>query len=190
MAEKKAVGHAYNIDFLNVVFAASSIFLFLSAVWMVWDDFDREWKNTQRQFNQLEIEVTRANLAQAERRVDKSKLTQLQQQMAAQQKAMDANRQQIDEIQGKIKDVEARLFRVNQAAQFAKARYDVDRYAFEVERAKNPQRGAERQKEIEEQANRLRELNLEVEKVTGERTALQAELGKYTGQAAAIQKQL
>ena len=30
MAEKKGVGHAYNVDFLNVVFAASSIFLFLS----------------------------------------------------------------------------------------------------------------------------------------------------------------
>ena len=53
MAEKKAVGHAYNIDFLNVVFAASSLFLFLSVVWMVWDDFDREWKNTQRRFAQI-----------------------------------------------------------------------------------------------------------------------------------------
>jgi hypothetical protein len=29
MAEKKGVGHAYNVDFLNVVFAASSLFLFL-----------------------------------------------------------------------------------------------------------------------------------------------------------------
>ena len=63
MAEKKAVGHAYNIDFLNVVFAASSIFLFISTIWMVWDDFDREWKNTQRQFTQLELEVTRQQLA-------------------------------------------------------------------------------------------------------------------------------
>ena len=50
MAEKKGVGHAYNVDFLNVVFAASSLFLFLSVVWMVWDDFDRDWKNTQRRF--------------------------------------------------------------------------------------------------------------------------------------------
>ena len=28
MANKKSVGHAYNVDFLNVVFAASSLFLF------------------------------------------------------------------------------------------------------------------------------------------------------------------
>ena len=55
MAEKKGVGHAYNVDFLNVVFAASSLFLFLSVIWMVWDDYDREWKNTQRRFAELEI---------------------------------------------------------------------------------------------------------------------------------------
>ena len=81
MAEKKAVGHAYNIDFLNVVFAASSIFLFVSTIWMVWDDFDREWKNTQRQFTQLELEVTRQQLAQNARGIDKAKLTGLQQQL-------------------------------------------------------------------------------------------------------------
>jgi len=45
MAEKKGVGHANtSFDFLNVVFRASSLFLFLSVVWMVWDDFDREWE--------------------------------------------------------------------------------------------------------------------------------------------------
>ena len=85
MAEKKAVGHAYNIDFLNVVFAASSIFLFISTIWMVWDDFDREWKNTQRQFTQLELEVTRQQLAQNARTIDTAKLTSLQNQLAAAQ---------------------------------------------------------------------------------------------------------
>ena len=77
MAEKKGVGHAYNVDFLNVVFAASSIFLFLSVVWMVWDDYDREWKNTQRRFTQLDMEVTRAQLAAAEKGVNPAKLKTL-----------------------------------------------------------------------------------------------------------------
>jgi len=65
MADKKSVGHAYNVDFLNVVFAASSLFLFLSVVWMVWDDFDRDWKKTQREFSRLETQVTQLNLQQA-----------------------------------------------------------------------------------------------------------------------------
>ena len=48
MADKKGVGHAYNIDFMNVIFAASSILLFVSVIWMVWDDFDREWMKQGR----------------------------------------------------------------------------------------------------------------------------------------------
>jgi hypothetical protein len=88
MAEKKAVGHAYNIDFLNVVFAASSIFLFVTTLWMVWDDFDREWKNTQRQFTQLELEVTRQQIACRTRAHRQGQADRLTNQLGAGQKAM------------------------------------------------------------------------------------------------------
>ena len=92
MADKKSVGHAYNVDFLNVVFAASSLFLFLSVVWMVWDDFDRDWKKTQRQFAQLETQVTQLNLQQAGRAVDKSKLSGLEAQEKGAKAKVAANR--------------------------------------------------------------------------------------------------
>src|SRR5688572_404964 len=150
MAEKKAVGHAYNIDFLNVVFAASSIFLFLSTIWMVWDDFDREWKNTQRQFTQLELEVTRQQLAANSRGIDKAKLTGLTNQLAAAQKAMEGNRERIDDVNERLAEVDRRLFRASKAAQFAKAEYDVNRYAFEENRKRDPEGVAEQQKEIED----------------------------------------
>src|ERR1044071_2854287 len=102
MAEKKAVGHAYNVDFLNVVFAASSIFLFLTTVWMVWADFDREWKGTQRRFNQLQIEVTRAQLDQTQRGINKARLTQLQQQLATARQSEQTNKAKIDDLQKKV----------------------------------------------------------------------------------------
>src|ERR1700710_790818 len=102
MADKKSVGHAYNVDFLNVVFAASSLFLFLSVIWMVWDDFDRDWKKTQRQFAQLETQVTQLNLQQAGRAVDKNKMTTLQSQEAAAKKKVAANQAKGDELQDKV----------------------------------------------------------------------------------------
>src|ERR1700692_1481313 len=102
MAEKKGCGHAYNVDFLNVVFAAASLFLFLSVVWMVWDDFDREWKNTQRRFAQLEYQVTQAQLQQAGRGVDKTKLQQLEAQEKAAQQNVKANQKKVDELQDKV----------------------------------------------------------------------------------------
>src|SRR5712672_972836 len=104
MAEKKGVGHAYNVDFLNVVFAASSLFLFLSVIWMVWDDFDRDWKNTQRKFAQLETQVTQGNLQAANRGVDKTKLASLETQEAAARKNVSANQKKVDDLQAKLKD--------------------------------------------------------------------------------------
>src|SRR5436190_8986510 len=109
MAEKKGVGHAYNVDFLNVVFAASSLFLFLSVIWMVWDDYDREWKNTQRQFANLQYQVTQAQYQQASRAVDKTKLAQLQAQQKAAQQKIAANQKAYDDLQAKLADAMLKL---------------------------------------------------------------------------------
>src|SRR5438045_9542535 len=98
MAEKKGVGHAYNVDFLNVVFAASSIFLFLSVVWMVWDDFDRDWKKTQRRFANLEYQVTEAARQQAINGVDKNKIAQLEAQKTASEAQIKANQAKVDDL--------------------------------------------------------------------------------------------
>src|SRR6187200_1563673 len=135
MAEKKGVGHAYNVDFLNVVFAASSLFLFLSVVWMVWDDFDREWKKTQRRFVDLEYQVTQAQLEQASRGVDKNKLAQLQAQEAEARKNVQANQAKVDELQNQLSEAVVRLNRATLDYQYLKATYDQDRYAFESARA-------------------------------------------------------
>jgi mono/diheme cytochrome c family protein len=189
-ADKKSVGHAYNIDFLNVVFAASSIVLFVCTVWMVWDDFDRDWKNTQRRFTQLEMEVTRQQLEQADRNVDRKVLATLEQQLAAARQSIGSNQAKVDELQDRIAEINARLYRETQDYQFAKAKYDVDRYAYEVARDAKQSRAERMQADIGEQARRVDELNLVVEKTTAEKAALERELGKYTGEATAKEKQI
>ena len=190
MAEKKGVGHAYNVDFLNVVFAASSLFLFLSAVWMVWDDYNREWKNFQRRFANLEYEVTRQSLQKAVRDVDKNKLAQLQAQEAAARKNVSANQAKVDELQAKQKEVEARLFRATADFQYMKATYDQDRYAFEASRANGDPSAAKKQQLVQEEARRMEELNLAREKTEAEKADIQKQLGQYTGQVATLAKQL
>jgi mono/diheme cytochrome c family protein len=190
MADKKAVGHAYNIDFLNVVFAASSIFLFVSVLWMVWDDYDREWKNYQRRFAILEQEVTQASIQQLDQKADKAAIEKLRQQRTAAEQQIEANRAKVDEIQGRVQDLTNQLYVANQSYQFAKANYDVHRYDFEARRNKDPERAAAEQPEIDAEARRVTELQLEMEKIEAERGAAQAELGKFTGQAAELQKKL
>src|SRR6266550_5435559 len=190
MAEKKGVGHAYNVDFLNVVFAASSLFLFLSVIWMVWDDFDREWKNTQRRFGQLETQVTQAQLQQAGRSVDRTKLTQLQSQEAAARKNVEANQKKVDELQDKLRDADVRLFRATNDYQAMKATYDEHRYDFEAARVAKLSSASKKEQVVGDEERRLEELNLAREKAEADKASLQAQLGQYTGQVATIQKQI
>ena len=189
MAEKKGVGHAYNVDFLNVVFAASSLFLFLSVIWMVWDDYDRDWKNTQREFAQLEYQVTQASLEQAARAVDKNKLGQLQQQLAAAEKNVAANQQKIDDLRSELNDFDARLYREAQEYQFAKATYDQDKYDYEAARAGggNVERQGQAVAALQERVN---DLNLRVEATTAERAGVLRQIEEFTGAGATAQQQI
>src|SRR5262245_15212464 len=190
MAEKKGVGHAYNVDFLNVVFAASSIFLFVSVIWMVWDDFDRDWKNTQRRFAQLEYQVTQAQLQTARGAVDRNKMQQLRTQEADARKSVTANQTKVDELQAKLKDADNKLYTATLDFQYMKATYDQDRYDFEAARATNSGNVAKKQQLAEEEGKKLDELELARQKAEAEKAAVQAELGKYTGQAATLAKQI
>src|SRR5262245_39980985 len=176
MAEKKGVGHAYNVDFLNVVFAASSLFLFLSVVWMVWDDYNREWKKTQRHFVDLQVQVTRADLDKAARAVDRNKLQQLQAQQATAQKNIQANQAKVDELQKKFTDSDTALFRATLDYNYAKATYDQDRYAFEAARAAGASGADKMGPSAQDQAKHLDELNLAMEKAIADHAQVQKDL--------------
>jgi mono/diheme cytochrome c family protein len=179
MAEKKGVGHAYNVDFLNVVFAASSIFLLLSTVWMVWDDYDRDWKNTQRRFARLQYDVTRAQYRAARDKVDRPKVQQMQAQLKAAEQNAKANQSKVDELQKKVDDVVIQLDR---------ATYDHDRYDFESARAEKRSGWEKKSQAVDAEAKQLRDLDLNVQKLTADRNEAQKNLNQYIGQIGTLQK--
>ncbi len=192
MAEKKGVGHAYNVDFLNVVFAASSLFLFLSV------DLDGLGRLRPR-VEEHAAAVRRAAVpghagAAWSRRsaasTARSWISSSSRRRPRRQQVQ-ANQAKVDELNGQLADVESRLFRVQTSViPFAKATYDSDRYAFEADRAAGKTGLEARQADIEGQASRLNDLNLELEKTLAERKGIQNQLGEITGQAANIQAQI
>src|SRR5437763_10425372 len=186
MAEKKSVGHAYNVDFLNVVFAASSIFLFLSVIWMVWDDFDRDWKNTQRRFAQLEYQVTQAQRQQALQSVDKSKIAQLEAEKKSSEQKVKANQSKVDELNAKLADANKTEYRATLDYNYMKATYDQDRYDFETSRVAEPNSSSTKKKQqiAQDEAKTLNELNLAMEKAIADKAEVQKQLGQYSGQVA------
>lgn len=190
MADKRSVGHAYNIDFLNVVFAASSIFLFVTTIWMIWDDYDREWKDYQRRFVQLEREVTQASLAAAQAQVDQAQVAELRRELAQAGQEAAASRDQRDALEAQLADVEADLFLTNQEFQSTKAVYDAERYEFEELQEADPERAAGARAEIDEMYQHWLELGLEVERLTARRDDLRAEIAVFTQREVEIDAEL
>ncbi len=181
MANKKSVGHAYNIDFLNVVFATSSLFLFFTTIWMVFDDYDREWKGYQRQFVLLEGYVTSLNLQAAQAGIDTARLQQLNAERAAAQAELDTNAEQVAALESTLADVEAAYYLANQEFNFQKADYDVARYAYEEHRLEHPEDAEDERPAIDAMYDRWVELGLRVEELVARRDDLRAQIGEYTG---------
>ena len=194
MADKRAVGHAYNIDFLNVVFAASSLFVLFSTVWMVWDDYDREWKNYQRQFTRLEMEVTRASLVQAEQGVDQARVAELRAQRAAAEQEAAATVTQEAEVEAQLAEVDVRLFVATQAYQNTKAVYDAERYAYEVRREEihdeDPEAEVPGEAEVTELYEEWLARGLEVESLTATRDGLRQQMAESSAAVVAIDDEL
>ena len=185
MAEKKSVGHAYNVDFLNVVFAASSLFLFLSVIWMVWDDFDRDWKNTQRQFAQLEYAghagQPRSRPAARSTRASSRSSTAAGGGRARRTSPPISRRSTIS--RRKLKDADNALFRATHRLPDDEG--DLRSGSLRL-RGDAGQRPVERREEGDDRRRtrrkQLHELDLAREKAEADKADVQKQLGQYTGE--------
>ncbi len=186
MVDKKSLGHAYNIDFLNVVFAASGLFLLFSSIWMVWDDYDREWKGYQRQFVLLETEVTQAGLVSAEGALDQGRIAELEAERVTAEQELASNQTQIDALELDLEVIEADLFRVNQDYIFTKAQYDVERYEFEELQEEDPESAAEVRAEVDEMYEHWLDLGIQVERLNASRDGVRAQIGEFTRRVSEI----
>ena len=68
---------------LHIVFAVSSIAMFVSITWMIVVDHFREWKNLQRDFVKFDAAKTEKDAQDAKLLASEEELTQLREQLAA-----------------------------------------------------------------------------------------------------------
>src|SRR5262249_3013976 len=101
-----------------------------------------------------------------------------------------ANQSKVNELQGKLDDVEIRLDRAGRDYQIVKANYDHDRYDFESARAAGLSSAAKKGDYVADEAKRLKDADLLVQQITAERNAAQKNLGQFTGAVGTTQKQI
>ena len=119
----------YNILKLNRWFALSSLVFAGIFILTFADDYQRPWKKFQKEFRSVEIEKISNNLAELNSNLESNdEYNALQERLSEAKKKLQDKVDEIDELNGKIKEVDAERYRMNQNHQFAKAEFDVAKY--------------------------------------------------------------
>jgi cytochrome c2 len=162
---------------LNLVFAGSSIALLLALSWMIWADYDREWKRHQLRFAALERKATEAEIRAAEQKIGPEKVKAIREAVAQADRELATRRDQVAKARAEVDRLRnGEEYRVDQDYKFTKAEIDVARYEWE-EAARHPSASATKKKgRLDALETRWSELRLKLDDVITRRQAAEAKL--------------
>jgi cytochrome c2 len=178
----------YEGDSLHKWFAISSLLLFLFTIAMVLADYSREWKKYQRDFVRLQIQKTRQDQQQTLRELDRQKLGQLDTQLKQSNASQKQNEAQIETLQKKITELNAKQYGIDENYRFSKAVYDADKYTYEEAFAHKESNAEKLNSKLKETEKRMNDYKAELDKTNLDLRAANADLDKYIGQRAKFQK--
>lgn len=153
----------YNVKKLNVIFALSSLALLLAISGLFINDYSREWKKYQKDFQVYELEKARVKLDKES--VDLAKRDDFNALVAD----MEKKRQELQAkcadpaLDEQIKKLRAVDDLAQQQYKFNKAALDASKYRFEEARAHNPAHLPAAQKELNELERKNANLKLAAE---------------------------
>jgi cbb3-type cytochrome oxidase cytochrome c subunit len=205
MAKKSSEDFAFDIPKLNVWFAVSSVLLSVGVVWLVLDDYSRDWKGFQREFNRREYERTQLALAESLSDDDKEAIESLKVDLQEANSRLQEQQDQIDDVRQEIAELEAEYYRADQDYKHAKSLYDSHRYEVEDESRRVHERAAEkgralkdgerssleeRQAVLAEEGQRLAVLRNQFLDAEKRRNDARERVKEYTGQRTELEKEI
>jgi cbb3-type cytochrome oxidase cytochrome c subunit len=184
--------HAYDIPRLNVWFAVCSVLLAVGVVWLVLDDYSRDWKRVQREFNRMEYERARQEIEASLSEEQKQKLEELQEAMRQAEARLQENREAHEAALAELRPLEAAHYRVDQEYKFAKSVLDSQRYAYEEKLAEADDAGAldKERAALEERERQVEELHQEALRVEKRRQEAAARVRSFTEEGARLEKEM
>jgi cytochrome c2 len=172
---------------LNRVFAWSSVGLLLGMVWMVWDDYTRPWKRTQREFRAIAAEKTQQQLEEARQALDREELERIQSELEAAGEQAAQRRRDLEALRKELAAVDVKAYIADRDSKNTKSIVDALRFEFEELRHQDSPRAEAARRRLEETETELARLRQENEKVLAEQARLRAEEAKHTGAIAELE---
>lgn len=132
MAETPKDDRFYKPSTLLRAFGISSIVMMVFTLWMILDDFGREWKGFQREFFQLRTKKYTAAIEEAKKNLDQNKLKGLQITLEGSLQQLASKKKEIEKYETELRLLKTREKIAVVKYQDTKAEWDVQRYHYEV----------------------------------------------------------
>ena len=164
----------WDINLLNKWFAISSIIFLACTVWVFVDDNDDEFKDYQREFRKMQVEVAQQKLEQQASEVEKER-TIYDNALASAQKEFDARSNELGELEGELISLKSKHYDQNMKYQSHKANVDALKYLVEAEHTHGAH-GPSHREEYSAALDKLDILRLEKESTEIEISAVQDDI--------------
>ena len=132
MANNASDDKFYKGDTLTKAFAISSIVLLVFTLWMILDDFGREWKGYQSQFMVLKQKKFQEQLETAKAGIDEAKLKEARETIAKSEKELEGKSKQVAQIEKELVNAKTTMTIATVAFQGEKIVWDVEKYEHEA----------------------------------------------------------
>ncbi len=186
---KRDPDHAHDIIRLNMWFAITSILLFVSFVWMMWQDFGRDWKHFQAEFRRLDLAKTQAAATQEEAGLQTSAEYQkvIQERTAAEGQLKQKKNEQAAALKEQS-EFQGTWYRADQKFKFAKAEYEAQRYDYEEAKAHDPKHAQKELDELNKLYGEMQQHSAGLDKANAQKAEIDAKVDQFTGTLAALEK--
>ncbi|MGH7197524.1 MAG: c-type cytochrome [Candidatus Omnitrophota bacterium] len=159
----------YSIPKTFMWFAVTSILLTAGLVAIVLMDHSREWKVWQKKFIALKLEKAKAELAQADQKIDKPKLESLKKGLKDAEAAFRSHRKEYDALQKETGRIDTRIAKTRARHQDLKQFQDSYKYFYEEHALRKDPKAAVYAKKLKDLEPKLAQAKLELENLERER---------------------
>jgi cytochrome c2 len=163
-------------EWLNLVFALSSIALLLVLSLMVWADYNREWKKYQITFNKMEVKLTEKQIQGAIGKVGADRIKAIDAELRKGRSEIAARQADVNKAQAAADKVHAEWYGIDQNYRFTKADIDVARYEYDEAVHKGKADAARKKAHLDGLEKQWSELRLKLEDVKAREAAANAKV--------------
>ena len=149
----------WDINLLNKWFAISSVVFLVVMVWVFIDDNDDEFKEYQKEFRKLQIEITKEKLNEEQSLVD-GKSEEYELELARAVKLFDDKSEEVEKINSELGELRAGFYKTNLKFKGEKAELDVLKFKLESANLKGGDESDVVRKDYKEKSSAFNELKV------------------------------